>query len=143
MYIGEYRHQMDEKGRIRIPPKLKAQLGENPFITRSSATSAHKCLIVLPCAKATEIFNAEFGNLSVLTDDSKSVRVMASSGFMAEEDKAGRVLLPQRLIEHAGLGKNIVTVGAFNRVEIWSEQAWEAYQNEEETPPAREETENG
>ncbi len=137
MYYGEYRHQIDEKGRIRIPAKLKAQLGDHPFITRS-ALHKHKCLLVLPAADATKIFDAEFGNLSVLTDDSRSVRLMASSGFMAEEDKVGRILLPQRLIEHAGLTKNVVTIGSFNRVEIWSEESWEAYQQEEEseTPEA-------
>lgn len=133
MYFGEYRHQIDEKGRIRIPTKLKAQLGERPFITRS-ANNAHKCLRVLPGAQANEIFNAEFGGLSVLTDDSKAVRIMASSGFMAEEDKAGRILLPQRLIDYAHLSKNIVTVGVFNRVEIWDEDEWEAYQREENDP---------
>lgn len=138
MFFGEYRHQIDEKGRIRIPPKLKAQLGDRPFITRSSSTSAHKCLIVLPAEDATKIFDAEFGTLSALTDDSKSVRVMASSGFVSEEDKAGRILLPQRLIEHAGLHKNVVTIGAYNRVEIWSEESWEAYirASAEENDPA-------
>ena len=139
MFFGEYRHQIDEKGRIRIPPKLKAQLGERPFITRSSSTSVHKCVIVLPAEDAAKIFDAEFGTLSALTDDSKSVRVMASSGFVAEEDKAGRILLPQRLIEHAGLHKNAVTIGAYNRVEIWSEESWDAYiraNAEEENDPA-------
>ena len=127
MFFGEYRHQIDEKGRIRIPSKLKAMLGEHPFITRSGSNSPNKCLIVLPEKDAARIFDAEFGALNVLTDDSKSVRVMASSGFVAEEDKAGRILLPQRLTEHAGLTKNIVTLGAYNRVEIWDEESWDAY----------------
>ena len=134
MYFGEYRHQMDEKGRIRIPPKLKAMLGEHPFITRSGGNSPNKCLIVLPEKDAARIFDAEFGTLNVLTDDSKSVRVMASSGFVAEEDKAGRILLPQRLMEHAGLNKNIVTLGAYNRVEIWDEESWDAYSKGEAEP---------
>lgn len=124
MYFGEYRHQIDEKGRIRIPPKLKAQLGENPFITRGS----NNCLIVLPKNEATRIFDEKFRSLDVLDPvHSKSVRIMASGGFEAEEDKAGRILLPQHLIRHAGLIKNIVTIGAYNRVEIWSEENWNAY----------------
>lgn len=135
MFFGEYRHQIDEKGRIRIPPKLKAMLGDHPFITRSGSGSPNKCLIVLPEKDANRIFDAEFGALNVLTDDSKSVRVMASSGFVAEEDKAGRILLPQRLIEHAGLSKNIVTLGAYNRVEIWSEESWDAYTKAEQNEP--------
>lgn len=128
MYFGEYRHQIDEKGRIRIPPKIKQMLGaERLFITRSASTSKNKCLIVLPEQDANKIFDLSFGDINVLTDDTKSVRVMASSGFIAEEDKAGRILLPQRLIEYAGFTKNIVTAGVYNRVEIWDEQAWDEY----------------
>lgn len=127
MYFGEYRHQIDEKGRIRIPPKLKAAIGDRAFITRSNDASPNKCLIVLPEKDATRIFDAEFGNCNALTDDSKSIRFMASSGFVADEDKAGRILLPPRLINYAGLVKNIVTIGAYNRIEIWSEENWEAY----------------
>ena len=128
MYFGEHRHQIDEKGRIRIPPKIKQMLGsERLFITRSASTSENKCLIVLPEKDANRIFDASFGDINVLTDDTKSVRVMASSGFIAEEDKAGRILLPQRLIEYAGLTKNIVTAGVYNRVEIWDEQSWDEY----------------
>lgn len=124
MYFGEYRHQIDEKGRIRIPPKLKAQLGENPFITRGS----NNCLIVLPEKDAVRIFDEKFRSLDLLDPvNSKSVRLMAASGFKAEEDKAGRILLPQHLIRHAKLSKNVVTIGAYNRVEIWSEENWNAY----------------
>ena len=124
MFFGEYRHQIDEKGRIRIPPKLKDMLGENPFIT----CGANNCLIVLPKQDADRIFDERFRSLDVLDPvNSKSVRIMASRGFIAEEDKAGRVLLPQNLIQHAGILKNVVTIGAYNRVEIWSEENWNEY----------------
>ena len=124
MFFGEYRHQIDEKGRIRIPPKLKAALGENPFIT----CGANNCLIVLPKEQAEKIFYERFRSLDPLDPvGGKSVRLMAARGFSAEEDKTGRILLPQHLIRHAGIGKNVVTIGAYNRVEIWSEENWDAY----------------
>ncbi len=148
MFFGEYRHQIDEKGRIRIPPKLKDMLGDHPFIT----CGANNCLIVLPKADADRIFDERFRSLDVLDpDSSKSVRIMASRGFIAEEDKAGRILLPQNLIRHAKIGKNVVTIGAYNRVEIWSEENWNAYSDIDSdafdeclrtVPPAREDKQN-
>lgn len=124
MFCGEYRHQLDEKCRIRIPTKLKDLLGEHPFIT----CGANNCLIVLPRAEADKIFEARFRSLDMLDPvGNKTIRIMASRGFVAEEDKAGRILLPQNLIRHAGIKKNIVTIGVYNRVEIWSEENWELY----------------
>lgn len=124
MFYGEYRHQIDEKGRIRIPSKLKDMLGEHPFIT----CGANNCLIVLPKAESERIFDERFRSLDPLDPvNGKSVRIMASRGFVADEDKAGRINLPQNLIRHAGIIKNVVTIGAYNRVEIWSEEKWDAY----------------
>ena len=56
-----------------------------------------------------------------------AIRLIASSAVVVEEDKQGRVLLPQSLIRLAGIVKNIVTVGMFNRVEIWSEERWNEF----------------
>ena len=124
MFLGRYSHQMDEKGRIRIPPKYKAELGEAPFIT----TGTNDCLFVY----AQPVFLNKF--LSKLTDieisdleEMDMARIIASNAINAEEDKQGRILLPKHLIDHAGLGKNLITIGALDHVEIWSEEAWEKY----------------
>lgn len=123
VYFGEYKHQIDAKGRIRIPTKLKSELGNRPFITCSS----NKCLLVLPFEEAIRIFTQQFSSLNPFSPDDKQVRLMSAKGFAAEEDSVGRILLPDYLIKHAELKKNIVTIGAFNRVEIWSEENWLEY----------------
>lgn len=124
MFFGEFRHQIDEKGRMRIPAKLKEKLGEHPFITRGS----NHCLLVLPEAEAVKLFDKKFGGIDVVDPkNNKAVRIMASGGFPAEEDKQGRILLPAHLLRHAQITKNVVTIGAYNRVEIWSEENWDAY----------------
>lgn len=126
MFFGEYRHQIDEKGRLRIPAKLKEQLGEHPFITRG----ANNCLLVLAEEEASKLFENKFGNADIVDSvNSKGLRLMASSGFPAVEDNQGRILLPQNLLKHSGIKKNVVTIGAYNRVEIWSEENWEIYSN--------------
>lgn len=126
MFFGEYHHQIDEKGRLRIPTKLREQLGDNPFITRGSNNS----LIVMPAEDAADMFKQRFGNVDIVDpENNKALRLMASSGFPATEDKQGRILLPQHLLRHSGIQKNVVTIGAYNRVEIWSEENWDVYSN--------------
>ena len=102
---GEYHHQIDEKNRIRIPAKLKEALGTSPMIARGS----NGCLFVFDESKT------------------RALRLMASSAAFPEEDKQGRIQLPPNLIKAAGIEKNVVTIGAYDRVEIWSEERWNAY----------------
>lgn len=124
MLLGEYRHQIDEKGRVRIPAKLKEQLGQNPFITRGT----NGCLFVYSKEEADKVFFEKFkDNDFADSEKSRPLRLLTSSAIFADEDKQGRILLPQHLIKHAKIVKNIVTIGAFNRVEIWSEENWDAY----------------
>jgi MraZ protein len=126
---GEYRHQIDEKGRIRIPAKLKELLGSSPMIARGS----NGCLIVIEKNRAEEILRKSFD-----TDDfsdnenTRALRIMMSSATFPDEDKQGRFQLPPNLIRDAGIIKNIVTIGAYDRAEIWSEERWEAYLNDSE-----------
>lgn len=128
MLFGEFRHQVDEKGRFRIPAKLREVLGANPFITKGT----NKCLFVFSKEDADRIFFEKFkDNDFANSEESRPLRLMTSSAVNAEEDKQGRILLPNHLIRHSGINKNIVIIGAFNRVEIWSEENWEAYINED------------
>lgn len=124
MFVGEYRHQVDEKYRLRIPAKLKEQLGENPFIMRGTNNS----LVVFKKDEAESLLKDMFKDIAIADPEkNKPLRLIMSSGFFAEEDKQGRILLPPALIKHSKISKNIVTIGAFNRVEIWSEENWDSY----------------
>lgn len=124
MLTGEYHHQIDEKGRIRIPAKLKEALGMSLVITRGS----NGCLFVFSKEKAEKMFESSF-EVDDLADTprTRALRLISSSATVAEEDKQGRILLPPTLIKKAGIVKNIVTIGAYDRVEIWSEERWQAY----------------
>ena len=123
MYGGIYNHQMDEKGRLRIPSKIKVALGEKPVIIRG--TSA--CLFIL---SAEDMKSFEQHIKTIPYGDSKAqykIRQLASTMYEIEEDNQGRFLLPQNLRAVAGVDKKVVFVGAFNRLELWSEEAWNDY----------------
>ena len=132
MFFNEYRHQMDEKSRIRIPAKLKEHLDPNPFITKGP----NGCLIVLNQSDAKEFMQREFGHMNMLDPaNNKARRLMSSSAFLAEEDKQGRFVLPTGLLKHAGfmqkdgtmVSRNVVTIGAIDHIEIWCEEVWDEY----------------
>lgn len=126
LLMGEYHHQIDEKSRIRIPAKLKDALGESPVILKGT----DGCLFVYSQESMNAMFNSKFANNDFTqADKTRALRLLTSSTIITEEDKQGRILLPQNLIKHAGIVKNIVTIGAFDRVEIWSEERWNEYAN--------------
>ncbi|MCL2676091.1 MAG: division/cell wall cluster transcriptional repressor MraZ [Firmicutes bacterium] len=125
MFIGQSTHQIDEKGRIRIPSRFKDELGDKPFIT----SGTNGCLFVYPAAFAQQVLSAKFKENDFAVD-AKAMRLLMSNAIFAEEDKQGRILLPNNLIRHAGIKKNIVTIGAFDRVEIWSQEVWTQYSEE-------------
>lgn len=125
---GEYRHQLDEKSRFRIPAKLRMSLGEEPMIMAGPDGS----IIVMPYLDAVKEMDSAFGNINISSGSStkaqlKESRVMASSAFRASEDAQGRIVLPATLIKHANVKKDIVTIGNIKRLEIWSVENWEKY----------------
>ena len=124
MILGEYYHQLDEKNRIRLPSKLKAQLGEKYVVLKGS----NSCLFVFSQNELETTINEKLKALP-LSDikAQKSVRMLFSSCYEVEEDNQGRFLLPAYLREFAGIKKNVVSIGAGNRVEIWDEEAWKRY----------------
>lgn len=121
MLIGTYRHSIDEKKRMRVPPKFKAELGSNFIITKGT----DKNLFVF----SRQQFEALYEKLTSLPlfdeEAQKPIRKFLSSAFEAEEDGQGRVLLPKELLSYAGITKNLVTVGLGNRAEIWAEEVWD------------------
>ena len=129
MFVGEYSHNIDAKGRIIIPAKFREQLGEQFMITRGF----EGCLFVYPMDTWEELAD----NLAKLPSNQKSARhlqrVFLSGAAEAEPDKQGKVLITLNHREHAGLTKEVVIIGVSKRVEIWDAQRWRDYsQNEEE-----------
>jgi len=138
MYFGKYHHQIDEKQRFRIPSKLKDIVGDNPFIMRGPNNS----LIVLKADDATQMLQEQFGSISIFdpSEKSRTLRMLTSTAIYAEEDKQGRMILPSGLMEHAKIkekgkneiNRNIVIVGVYNKIEIWSEAVWDKHTSEGE-----------
>lgn len=121
---GEFHHQVDEKGRIRIPSRFKSALGVSPMIV----TGREGCLYMYERDKAEEVIKTYFMDKEIDDEDyAKAVRLIASSVIFPTEDKQGRIQLSPNLIKHAGITKNIISLGTFDRVEIWSEESWLEY----------------
>lgn len=128
MFLGRFYHQIDEKGRIRIPPKFKEQLGDEPYITSGTNGS----LLVYSQKDFYEKFLSKLTDLAIEdVEEQRLARIFASNAVEGKEDKQGRILLPQHLINHAAIGKNLITIGVVDHAEIWSEENWNAYNNAE------------
>lgn len=128
MLTGEYNHQLDAKNRIRIPAKLKKELGEEYYFTKGEGG----CISVFP--KST--VDAQFEKLNQIklseTEKQKSLRLFAKSFVSGEEDNQGRVVLNPALKSYAGIKKDLVICGAVNRIEIWAKEVYETYFNDDE-----------
>ena len=127
MFIGTYRHQFDEKSRLRMPTKFKEALGEGFIVAKGT----NGCLFAFAKDEFEKLYN-KLSEVSMFDlEAQKPVRALLASAFETEQDKQGRILLPQELRSYAKMQKNLVTIGVGNRVEIWAEEVFEAYNTEE------------
>ena len=127
MFIGTYRHQIDEKCRLRMPSKFKEALGEGFIVAKGT----NGCLFAFSASEFENLYK-KLENVSMFDlEAQKPVRSLLASAFVTEEDKQGRILLPPELRNYAKIVKNIVTIGVGNRVEIWSEECFNAYNTSE------------
>ena len=118
MLIGEYAHNLDPKGRLSFPAKLREGLGETFVVSKNT----DGCL----CAYSHDEWSALSAKIRELpTQKSKAVQRFLAGSLEAEPDKQGRVLIPAHLREYAGLSKDIMVIGASTRVEIWDKTRWE------------------
>ena len=125
MFMGEYNHTVDEKGRLIIPSKFREELGNEFVITKG----LDDCLFIY---NNTE-WKALEDKLRALPLTNKNARTFArfmlGGAATVELDKQGRILIPQVLRTFASLDKEIVLVGIANRIEIWNKANWEAASN--------------
>lgn len=132
MFIGEYRHTLDDKGRIAIPAKLRySKVGEEEYWVATKGFD--RCLFVYPRAEWKVIVEKLNERLSFTKKDERSfLRMFVSPANEQAVDKQGRIAVPQSLREYAGIQKDVVILGAINRIEIWSEGHWNKYREENE-----------
>ncbi len=128
MFIGEYSHSIDPKKRVAIPSRFRAGLKDKVVVTRG----LDKCLFVYPL-KVWEELAQKLGTMPVGESNTRSfVRLMLAGAVDVEVDKQGRILIPDYLKIYAGLEKNVVFAGLYNRLEIWDEKKWTGYKRSAE-----------
>ena len=123
MFIGEYHHTIDEKGRIIIPAKFREELGNSFIITRG----IENCLFVYSMDNWERICN-KLNSLPFTKKDARNfMRFFLSGATSVELDKQGRVNVTSPLIDYAGLEKDCVVIGTGDRLEIWAKSSWDNY----------------
>ena len=121
MFMGEYNHTIDAKGRLIIPSKFRETLGDEFVVTKG----LDGCLFVYD-NKEWSAFEEKLKSLPLTNKDARQfVRFFLAGATLAEVDKQGRILVPANLRDFAGLEKEVVLVGVASRVEIWSKSRWE------------------
>ncbi len=127
MFIGTYHNSIDSKNRMIVPSKLRDDLGGKCILT----TGLDKCLYIY----SLEDWTAQMEKLAGLPDSDEEVRsfIRRFSGNAAEceFDKAGRIVIPGLLKAYAEIDKNLVTVGAIKKIEVWAEEVYESVAGEE------------
>ncbi len=128
MFMGEYIHSIDSKGRFIVPIKFREQLGERFVVTKG----LDNCLFVYPLVEWS-LFEQKLKALPLANRDArKFTRFFFAGAVECDVDKQGRILLPLNLREYSQLKKEAVLIGVSNRVEIWSKEMWNAYNNEDD-----------
>ncbi|MEX2033485.1 MAG: division/cell wall cluster transcriptional repressor MraZ [Candidatus Colwellbacteria bacterium] len=130
MFIGEFQHTIDEKGRIAVPAKFRTRISGGAIITRG----LDQCLFIFT-NKDWENFAQKLINSpsSEARANSRAFgRLMFSGASDAKLDSQGRILVPDYLRKYAGLDKSAKIIGVYNRMEIWDERTWDKYRERTE-----------
>ncbi|HIU76054.1 MAG TPA: division/cell wall cluster transcriptional repressor MraZ [Candidatus Pelethocola excrementipullorum] len=125
MFMGEYSHTIDPKGRLIIPSKFREQLGDEFVLTKG----LDGCLSIYPMDEWGQ-FEEQLRSLPLTNKNARTFsRFFVAGATSCELDKQGRILVPGTLREFAGLEKDVVLTGNINRIEIWSKQKWSENSN--------------
>lgn len=123
MLLGEYRHNVDIKGRVSVPAKFRDDLGQSFVVTKG----LDSCLFIYS-KKEWETFENKLKLLPLTNQDARSfIRFFFAGATECELDSQGRINIPQNLRDYAGIKKNVVIVGVATRAEIWDSENWDKY----------------
>lgn len=126
MFIGEYHHAIDPKNRVIMPAKLREKLDESFVMTKG----LDNCLFIYSMQE-WRIVEEKLKNLPMTNKDARAfVRYFFAGACECEVDKQGRVLIPINLKEHAKIDKEVVFVGVSTRIELWSLEEWNKFNND-------------
>lgn len=129
MFMGEYHHSLDEKGRLIVPSKFREPLDGRCVVTRG----LDNCLFMYPVPE-WEAMEAKLRQLPLTQRDARAfVRFFFSGATDLDLDKQGRIMIPPNLREFADLEKDVIVIGVSTRIELWSKGVWESYVEEAES----------
>ncbi len=129
MFIGEYSHNLDDKGRLAIPAKFRAALKKGAVVTRG----LDSCLFLYTKAEWEKLAE-KLASLPISQANSRAfARLMLAGAMDVEMDKQGRAILPEYLRKFANLTKSVVVAGLYNRLEIWDSEKWNVYKSQTES----------
>ncbi|AMB91745.1 division/cell wall cluster transcriptional repressor MraZ [Bacillus sp. FSL R5-0820] len=128
MFMGEYQHTIDTKGRMIIPAKFRDDLGEQFVLTRG----LDQCLFGYPMSE-WKLIEEKLKALPLTKKDARAfTRFFFSGAVECDLDKQGRINIASNLLQYAKLEKECVVIGVSNRIELWSKSIWEQYTEEQE-----------
>ena len=129
MFIGEYSHSLDDKGRLAIPAKFRRELLKGAVVTRG----LDNCLFLYTKSEWQKLVE-KLSTLPIGQSDSRAfARLMLAGAMDVNLDKQGRIILPEYLRKFADLKKKTIIAGLFNRLEIWDDAKWDVYKTQTES----------
>ena len=128
MFIGEYNHSMDEKGRLAIPVKFRVEFKSGAVVTKG----LDNCLFLFT-KKAWNELADKLSKLPISQANTRAFsRLMLAGAMDVDFDNQGRIMVPEYLRKFAGLTKKAVVAGLYDRLEVWDEDKWRKYKNNSE-----------
>ncbi len=128
MFIGEYSHNLDEKGRLAVPKKFRQALSKGAVVTRG----LDNCLFLYTTSEWKKLAD-KLANLPFAQANTRAfARLMLAGAMDVNLDKQGRIILPEYLRNFADLTKQTIVAGLYNRLEIWDQKAWNEYTKKSE-----------
>lgn len=132
MFMGEYHHSIDDKNRLIIPSSLRQQTKENKNKDEFVITRGLEQSLFLYPTLEWQSLGERLRNLSTTKSNSRAfIRLLFSGAHPVQPDSQGRITLPPGLKDFAQIEEKVVIIGAFNKIEIWSEDRWSRYYKEQ------------
>ena len=127
MFMGEYSPALDDKGRVAIPVKLRKAFGDDALVEKLVVTHGlDKCLMAFRNEEWKEFVEKKLMPLSQSDPKNRmSVRFLVGGACECELDKQGRMVIPSNLLKYAGITNDVIILGLFNKIEIWSKEVYE------------------
>ena len=132
MFIGEYSHSIDDKGRLAVPVKFRGALANGAVVTKG----LEGCLFLYTNEEWKKLADKINATPISQANARAFARLMLAGAMDVQPDKQGRVVLPKYLLQYAGVKSSVIVAGLLNRLEIWEAKAWQEYKTKTEKDAA-------